>query len=477
MSRKEYLKRKFREHLIGPAGSVVLHLVILYLAVTFIVFEVSDEAPDVEVRVVDMETMDLDDLDDIEPPELEDLEFEDLDFDMPDIEVDMEVPPEEEFAQDPQVDMDLDAFDIRPIESPLQMRGLFADRTDAGRAAGRGRGGSAAAEQAVLRALEWLRLNQNDNGSWTKEMGATPGTALGLLTFLAHGETQSSERYGHTVRRAIRYLLDQQRDDGRFTGEGREVYVHGLATYAMAEAYAMTRIPGLLDSMDRGIQHLIDRQQPAGGWNYGFEQGARRDTSVSAFMVQALKAAELAESEVEGIDEAMEQAVRDLRSVYNSNHGSFGYTETGGRSDRDMLSMTPIAVLAHQLTGYGRSSEARAGVQLVYEVARMDWDDPMAWAMYRSYYITQAMFQAGGSVWTGWNNQFAPAFIRNQNEDGSWTSPGNERNHGPVYATTFAALSLQVYYRVLPTFGMVEEREEKEEDDDDEVVVEIFEII
>jgi hypothetical protein len=42
----------------------------------------------------------------------------------------------------------------------------------------------------------------------------------------------------------------------------------------------------------------------------------------------------------------------------------------------------------------------------------------------------------------------------NQLPDGHWDAPppGREDAYGPVYCTTLAALTLQVYYRGLPTY-------------------------
>lgn len=480
MSRSDYVRKKILEHLIGPTGSILLHILILYAAIHFIVFDTRDATPEIEVTLMEMETVDLDDLLDDFEPEIEPLEF-DFEFDMPDMDVDMDVPPEDmDFTQD-QPDVDFAALDVMQVDSPLVMQGLFSGRNEAGRSAllrqYGGRWGEQTA-QAVIRALEWLRINQNEDGSWAHGGPSSAMTGLGLLTFLAHGETPSSERYGHTVRRAIRFLMDQQRDDGQFNDTGgHHVYGNAIAAYALTEAYALTRIPRVRTAMDNAIQAMIDNQQPAGGWDYGFSQGARRDTSVSAFIVQALKAAELAESGAEGIHRSMDLALEDLRSVYNPEHGSFGYTSAGGRN----LAMTAIGTLLFQLTGHGRAPEARAGADLVREMARIDWDNPMRWDMYRTYYITQVMFQAGGGAWTAWNNQFAPQFLRNQNRDGSWTSPaakldagsGREENYGPVYSTAFAALSLQVYYRILPTFAVQDEPEPEEEVSDD-IVIEII---
>ena len=481
MSRRDFIRRKILEHLIGPTGSILLHILILYAAIHFIVFDTRDATPEIEVTLMEMETVDLDDLLDDFEPELEPLEF-DFEFDMPDMDmdVDMDVPPEDmDFTQD-QPDVDFAALDVMQVDSPLVMQGLFSGRNAAGRSALLRRYGGRWGEQtsqAVLRALEWLRINQNEDGSWAHGGPSSAMTGLGLLTFLAHGETPSSERYGHTVRRAIRYLMEQQRDDGQFHNTGsHHVYGNAIAAYALTEAYALTRIPRVRGAMDKAIQAMIDNQQPAGGWDYGFAKGARRDTSVSAFIVQALKAADLADSGAVGIQRALDLAIEDLRSVYNPDHGSFGYTGAGGPN----LSMTAIGTLLFQLTGHGRAPEARAGVELVRQRARIDWDNPMRWDMYRTYYITQVMFQTGGSTWTGWNNQFAPQFLRNQNSDGSWTSPaaqleghGREEPHGPVYSTAFAALSLQVYYRILPTFAVTEEAEPEEEESDD-ILIEII---
>ncbi|HPY62508.1 MAG TPA: hypothetical protein PLJ22_05135, partial [Kiritimatiellia bacterium] len=89
--------------------------------------------------------------------------------------------------------------------------------------------------------------------------------------------------------------------------------------------------------------------------------------------------------------------------------------------------------------------------------------------IYSWYYVSQAKFHQGGAHWSSWNNKFAPTLIRNQSPDGSWTSPGHaltgdgvtrefrgEGINSQVYATTLAALTLQVYYRFLPTYQPIE---------------------
>jgi len=102
-----------------------------------------------------------------------------------------------------------------------------------------GGGGGGGSLTAVLRALRWLKDNQNENGSWRGTDSPTAMTGLALLCYMAYGEDTSSKEFGDTVERAIRYLLYQQNNNGTFENCGQHyVYGHAIATYALAEWYA-----------------------------------------------------------------------------------------------------------------------------------------------------------------------------------------------------------------------------------------------
>lgn len=317
------------------------------------------------------------------------------------------------------------------------------------------------AEAAVRRALEWLRLHQNSDGSWGADDYTEGLTGLGLLTFLAHGETPASQKYGETVGRAIRYLVARQNEKGEFakidTTAG--TYAQAICANALGEAYGMTRILELKPAMERGVQVLIDGQQRKGGFSYRFAKRLRRDTSLGGWCCQALKAASFAGAENVRLHEAMELAIEDLKSVQNED-GSFRYSHPKSDSSRGL---TAAAVLSMQLLGHGRDPEVRNGLNFLGS-ADCVWRTPPEWPMSTWYYLTQAKFHQGGTHWTDWNNQFAPQFIHSQNADGSWTCPGPAPKDGadwqeprhPVYATTLAALTLQVYYRFLPTDPPIE---------------------
>ena len=114
----------------------------------------------------------------------------------------------------------------------------------------------------------------------------TPGGTLKLL--------MSSDPKG------FNYLIENSvKNKGRFCttrGDKHWAYEHGIATYALAEAYMFCRvlglnIPNLKESVQLGVQWIIDNQNPSGGWDYNFDEGGRGgDMSITAWQMQALKA-------------------------------------------------------------------------------------------------------------------------------------------------------------------------------------------
>jgi len=307
-----------------------------------------------------------------------------------------------------------------------------------------------AVERAILKALRWLKAAQNDNGSWgnnPKSAGDVAHTGLALLTFLAHGDTPQSKEFGATVEKGINWLKSQQTADGHFSPNP---YMHGIATYAISEAFGMTRIPELRETMDKAAGVIIEGQQkPGGGWDYSYNKGPRRDTSVSAWQVQALKSAVIAGCTVPGLKEAMEMAVKDLKGIQDYASGRFGYSNKGAGS----WAMTGAGVLCLQMLGNGRDNETLQGLKAL-QAYTPKWEEGGDWALYGMYYITQAKFQESDASFKAWNLIFAPLYCKHQNEDGSWSAmkKSNEEGQGAVYCTTLAALTLQVYYRFLPSY-------------------------
>ena len=214
------LYKNVMERLAGPTGSILLHTGLILAALFLVTMSTKDRQPEVEVQVIEIEEQTLDELmEDLEPPEpLTDIVDT---VTPPDVPMDMVPTPEmQDFAASPVMDTVTELNIASDAFSPIIMKNLapgsMSNRSGEGRAASIGAYGGRwgeMAEAAVLRALDWLQRHQNEDGSWAdKGANNEAMAALGLLTYLAHGETPTSEKYGETVEKAMRYLCARQND-------------------------------------------------------------------------------------------------------------------------------------------------------------------------------------------------------------------------------------------------------------------------
>lgn len=487
----------------ASAVSVGLHVIVVIVLVNVVVFQALETGREVEVQVVDAD----------ESPELEQ-ELQKLD----------ELPPDENLlvADEPEAlpdampddfsvdSMDLAGLAVSAADSPLVMKGLFAGRTDAARAERLEKfsgGYGEKIEAAVMDSMSWFITKQHPDGYWgtvskynqtwhtnewtsamENEQRAARLTALCLLTLLAHGETPQSLEFGDTVQRSIEYLRDQQHPEtGMFVpmaekrpekgGEDLGVYAHAQVTYALAEAYALTRAPALKRPVERGLQIIIDGQLENGAWGNWYQQNIS-DSSATSWQIQALKAAAAAGIRMEGLERAMENAVKGVDYLYKG-EGVWYYRK--GPPIKTWSNGGPIMsgamVLSLQLLGLQNDPKVLAGLRYMNDFGVTEWD--FAWenpinkslpAPYEWYYNTQAVFQRGGSRWKTWNAEFAPMLLSHQDADGWWRGPGQETEEEQIYSTCLCSLALQVYYRILPTFQRIEKKPPKVTFDDDVVI-------
>jgi hypothetical protein len=490
--------RDISDHMTGPVVSAIAHVILLAFLATMMMGERPREAEDIVIHPVEYEIRPIDKIPD--PPDL-------LPTDPPEEWVDdpVDVPfdqPEPTF--DPPSEIPPDPSPLPPVPfTPLvnlnpsaKSIPIYPSRTPQGQIdamqgvtpTGTGR----RSQMKLLLGLRWLRDHQNPDGSWGD---GTPQyspalTGLALLTFLAHGETPASAEFGSCVMKGIRNLMDQL---GRNGGEikGTNSYPHGIATYALAEAYALTRSPVLADAITPAVRRIVQGQSPTGSYNYNFdntpqENGKpRADLSISGWMFQALRASFAAGCTVPGIEEAMEKAAACMKNEWHDpKSGGFRYEAAQANSVRP--TMTAVGTLCLQILGHGRSPEALAGVDnLERDHFTFDWRKPEPWLLYRTYYQTQVHFQMNRErkpAWDAWNRLFTTAVLREQHADGHWETPAAQYGKtsgghgeqmfkgidGPVYATTMSCLMLEVYYRHLASFEMVEAKPDKPAEDDGE---------
>ena len=373
----------------------------------------------------------------------------------------------------------------RPERAGPELEGIYSRRTAAGKALALEEfGGTEESQLAVERGLAYLASEQNDDGSWgfyrrpDAKYGRTQigKSALSVLAFLASGHTQFSEtNYTSNVGAAIEFLLSMQdRSTGHF-GSNTTSYSHGIATYALAEAYAMTGDISLRRPLERAVTWILMNQylqtsdrQWYGGWGYYYPDERRvADTwpraSVSVWQIMALKSAKIGGIDVPDIH--LQAARVYLLNSFDSRRGNFRYTHNPERLRTrwpTLPASTPASVFGLLLLDHEADDPRIArGTDFVLERAprsyRSGSDDDFVFNavgnLYFWYYATLAMFLKGGEEWRTWNDTIRDLLVDAQNDDGSWTPitkyakySGDVDGHRE-YTTAMCVLMLEVYYR------------------------------
>jgi hypothetical protein len=316
-------------------------------------------------------------------------------------------------------------------------------------------GGSDATEKAIGRGLEWLTGAQEPDGRWdatkhgSRRAGVDTGaTGFALLCYYGWGVKHNAKgHYAEPTRKAIEWLIKQQKADGDLRGGG-DMYCHGIASIALCEAYGITKDPKLRLPAEKAIRFILTAQdEKLGGWRY--QPGRGSDTSVTGWQFMAMHSARMADLQVP--DDRFTMVGRWLDSVASgSQKGLYGYT--GGRDVRPAMVATGMFCRQLDLVPpTDRRMQESAEYLKNNSVARhKDY--------YYIYYGTLALYQHQGAIWEKWNEEMKEFVLLMQKKDGadkgSW-DPG--RGHGAtggrVVSTTMAILSLEVYYRLLPMYG------------------------
>jgi len=361
----------------------------------------------------------------------------------------------------------------------VALPGAMAGRGSGRAGTGQRYGEKPPAEEAVLRALRWLQSQQQTDGTWGADRYKGGFTGLALLCFLGHGETPAhSQEFSVVVTNAINALVTEgTRGQGCLSfGDGfrdsDSSYEHAICTYALGEAYTMTKDPRLEPILRQAVDLIVKGQRFDGGWAYSYDTSPddpknkkdpiKSDTSVSGWQIQALKAAHLTglpgmEKEVRPV---LNKAMGNLDRVFNPQDGTYGYRKAGdsfNKTDR-RHNLTGVGVLS-KLFWTGRvDRDTRAGIKDI-ESKDLNYMSPDC-NLYAWYYDTQACFQAQGSAWDWWNSRFQDLLTSQQAADGSWPPTGGKESagfgndpagDGPLYRTTLCCLMLEVFYRYLPT--------------------------
>ncbi|MBN1443380.1 MAG: hypothetical protein JXA90_11785, partial [Planctomycetes bacterium] len=286
---------------------------------------------------------------------------------------------------------------------------------------------------------------------------------LAALAFLGAGHAPHLEGpYRRHVHKALDYLRRAQDGAGAFGIQaGNYMYNHALATFALSEAFALSRLPEYRECVEAAIRYSESTQQGGGGWDYTAESTGRNDLSITGWQIMAFRSIENA-----GIEPParMMRGCREFIERAFTADGYGIYADAGMEAGRRGINMVAVGLLSHlYLGGLGE----RRACQLAAERILRDpprWDRTSRWdETYHSYYYwyagTLGLFHLGGKRWDAWNHFLQQALLplqsRRVHEDGSWPPESSwiGQSGGRVYATAINVLTLEVYYRYEPLAG------------------------
>ena len=302
------------------------------------------------------------------------------------------------------------------------------------------------------RGLQFLVANQDGEGCWSSGHRGAGLAGMALMCFLASGEDPNYGIYAGNVRRAIRFIIQQQdKETGYY---GNSMYHHGFAMLGLAEAYGAVDERTLWSdaatadgmtigqSLELAVRAAVTSQKsnPFGAWRYS-PSGTDADTSVAGSVLMGLFAARNAGIEVP--DEAIDRAIAYFIKM-TAESGQVAYSGGIGGFN-ESLARISIGTLVYSIAR--RKDLPQFKQTLDYLKDKVQGSSGHGGVEYQSYYQAQALFQGDLEAWEKWNKQLIARLKSEQLDSG-----GFDGSQGPYVATTLSLLALAVNYRFLPIY-------------------------
>ncbi|HXT60026.1 MAG TPA: prenyltransferase/squalene oxidase repeat-containing protein [Pirellulales bacterium] len=331
------------------------------------------------------------------------------------------------------------------------------------------------AEQAVNKAIDFLRQKgQADDGSFSKQAGPAV-TALVTTAVLRHGRTPEDP----LAAKALKYLEGfVQKDGGIYKNESKvQNYETSLALMCFAQANQDGRYDKLIKNAEaflKGLQWDGEEGHDESSFSYGgagYGGHKRPDLSNTSFFLDALQAAGAGKD-----DEAVKKALvfvsrcQNLETQYNTTpyaaknpDGGFYYTAAAGgdsqagKTDegglRSYASMTYAGLKSMIFAGVGPDDpRVKAAVSWLQKNYDLDSNPGMGQAGLYYYYQTfakalaavgQDTFVDAQGVKHDWRKELTQEVVSRQQADGSWINETSRWLEGdPNLVTGYALLAL-----------------------------------
>jgi len=309
----------------------------------------------------------------------------------------------------------------------------------------------------IENALQWLRDNQEANGSWQNHVGYT---AMASLAFLNAGYTEGED----IVSDGIQYLLSNVQADGGIYGSygNYETALSILALKATGNSDYNDEIANAANYL-KSIQS-DDSDDPEhswyGGWGYGaWTKNNWSDLSNSQFSAMALDAAGVPKadiawtkflsylSRVQNLDD-----INDMPWADGRTDGGFTYSPHLDlwNNFNSYGSMTTAGIWGLRLSGVEVADDRVQGALGWLEANEdLNFNSNPMWGNNNRYYYYMAFAKAmamsflsqddTGTWYEGWYDALRTKIASEQEDDGFW----DQDNQGQFVDTFWALLSLQ----------------------------------
>ena len=319
------------------------------------------------------------------------------------------------------------------------------------------------AKRMVDSGITWLLTQQRADGSFPAKYtsGQDVGiTALVVMACAGNGVTYRDGGHKKSLTRAVEFLMNKQDRKSGLIGAPHShafLYNHALATLALGEQYWMYRSPILRAPVTNGVAVIERARNPDGAWRYNMLPNGDNDTSVTAWMVTALKMAERGGIEVDG---GCYAGALDFIDEMTDQQGRVGYNESGSWSSRSPQNehypkgkgeaMTAAGMYMNFLLDeqYRKGDEVERQSELLLQKSP-EWEEGgLGMDFYYWHWGSRALARVGGREARAWRKALEQAARKGQESkgelEGSWDPVGPWGYHGGrVYATAMFILALE----------------------------------
>lgn len=309
-------------------------------------------------------------------------------------------------------------------------------------------------DDTVRRALDFLVSEQKRQGYWEAEQGAyrVAMTALVGTAMLAEGSTTTTGRYSTAISRAVDYLLAIRRPNGLigYREDAHYTYGHGFSMVFLSQVYGeeedVRRREEIRETLKMAVQFCADAQTTKGGWGYvSAKEGQDFDEgSTCITQVQGLRACRNAGIPVS--KEIIDRAREYIANCTTSN-GGVQYSIRGG-GERPPITAAALAALYN------------AGEYDTELIIRMrKFCDQRIWPgkplksssghwHYMHFYYAQVIYRQGGERWEKYLSEISDKLLKEVSSGGGWS----DRQIGHVYTTAINCIILQLDKGYLPIY-------------------------